>query len=124
MINVCDIAYVRYQVPDLAQQKAFLLDFGMRLHAQSDSTLYMAAHKGGYPVHISHVGPNAALGVGLIAQSLEDLQRVAFAHGAEVRANDELGAGWIVTLHDPDGYRVDLLYGGEVVAAADVREAL
>lgn len=124
MINVRDIAYVRYQVPDLEKQRAFLLDFGMRLHSQTEEALYMASYGGGYPVHISHVGPNSALGVGFIAQSLADLEMVAAAHGTEVRRNEELGAGWIVTLNDPDGYRVDLLYDGEVVPAIEVRKAL
>ncbi|MFF6502453.1 hypothetical protein ACET33_29905 [Pseudomonas aeruginosa] len=53
MINVRDIAYVRYQVPDLEKQRAFLLDFGMRLHSQTEEALYMASYGGGYPVHIS-----------------------------------------------------------------------
>lgn len=124
MISVRDIAYVRYQVPDLDAQAAFLEDFGMRQQRRTDTALYMGSYAGGYPLHISQLGPRQALGIGLIAQELADLQRIAAEFGTQVRDNDELGAGSIVTLADPDGFRVDLLHGGEVVQAAPTRAAL
>ncbi|MED5611655.1 VOC family protein [Pseudomonas sp. JH-2] len=125
MISVRDIAYVRYQVPDLDTQAAFLQDFGMQLHRRTETALYMGSHSGGYPLHISQLGPRQALGVGFIAQSPDDLQRIAAEFGTPVRANDELGAGSIVSITDPDGFRVDLLHGGEdLVRPLPTRAAL
>lgn len=124
MIAVRDIAYVRYQVPDLDAQEEFLNDFGLRLHSRSATLLQMASNNGGYPAYIAELGPAKALGAGYKVDSVELLHQVAEKFGKEVRANDELGAGWIVTLTDPDGMRVDLLSGGFVVEPQEVRSAL
>jgi len=124
MIAVRDIAYVRYQVPDLDVQASFLRDFGLRHHARTATTLQMAAYHGGYPAYIAEQGPARALGAGYRLDSLQALQVIAARFGTEVLANDELGAGWVVTLHDPDGLRVDLLYGGDCVEREPVRPAL
>lgn len=123
MTAVRDIAYVRYQVPDLDAQATFLEDFGLKVHARSATSLQLAACNGGYPAYIADLGPAKTLGVGYRVDSLEDLQRIAARCNGVVRDNDELGAGFIVTLHDPDGLRVDLLYGGAVIAPEVVRPA-
>lgn len=124
MIAIRDIAYVRYQVPDLDAQGSFLRDFGLLHHAQTSTSLQMASHNGGYPAYIAEQGPNKALGVGYRVSSIDDLQRVAAQFDVPVTSNEELGAGSIVTLRDPDGGRVDLLYGGDVIPAQPVRAAL
>ena len=124
MIAVRDIAYVRYQVPDLLTQARFLEDFGLRVHQQSASALVMASHAGGYPAYLASKGPAQALGAGFVVQSLADLQAVAAQQGTEVSFNHELGAGSVVHLRDPDGFQIDLLFGGETVPPAPVRRPL
>ncbi|QXI26241.1 VOC family protein [Pseudomonas vanderleydeniana] len=124
MIAVRDIAYVRYQVPDLDVQADFLRDFGLRHHARTETALHMSAYHGGYPAYIAELGPAKALGVGYRMDSLQALQAIGERFESPVRPNDELGAGWVVTLRDPDGLRVDLLYGGQTVEVQDVRPAL
>lgn len=124
MINVRDIAYVRYQVPDLDAQADFMADFGVRLYRRDPAALYLASYGGGYPVYIAEQGPERALGMGFVADSRADLERVAAAFGVEVVANEELGRGDVVTLTDPDGFRVDLLHGGEVAEPATTRAPL
>lgn len=124
MIAVRDIAYVRYQIPDLDAQAEFLRDFGLRDHLRTATTLQMAAWNGGYPAYIAQVGPAKALGVGYQVDSLEQLQHIATRYNSEVRVNDELGSGWIVQLQDPDGLRVDLVHGATVIEAAPVRAPL
>jgi len=124
MIAVRDIAYVRYQVPDLVTQARFLEDFGLRVHQQTDSALVMAGHAGGYPAYLASRGPAQALGAGFVVASLADLHTVAEQQGAQVCFNEELGAGSVVRLRDPDGFHIDLLFGGETVAPAPVRRPL
>ncbi|MBS4089823.1 VOC family protein [Pseudomonas rustica] len=123
MIAVRDIAYVRVQVEDLNAQETFLKDFGLRVCSRTATSLQMAACNGGYPAYIAERGANKALGVGYRVDSLEDLQRIGAHFNLEVVNNAEVGAGWSVTLQDPDGQRVDLLYGGDVIPAAAVRPA-
>lgn len=124
MIKVKDIAYVRYQVPDIDAQAKFMKDFGAREYRRDKSSLYTASYAGGYPIHISHIGTKKALGLGFSVQSLDDLKIIAAAFEKPVCTNEELGKGWIVTITDPDGFRIDLLYGGEVVIAEPTRAAL
>jgi catechol 2,3-dioxygenase-like lactoylglutathione lyase family enzyme len=124
MIKVRDIAYVRYQVPNLETQSAFLRDFGLIEQHRSDDSLQMATYGGGYPAWIGHRGENRALGVGFIVDTRRDLETIAAHFGVAVHANDELGHGFIVTIQDPDGFRIDLLHGGEIVALRPVRAAL
>lgn len=123
MIAVRDIAYVRYQVEDLDAQETFLKDFGLRVHIRTATALQMAAGNGGYPAYIAELGANKALGVGFRLDSLEDLQRIGAHFDRDVVKNVEVGAGWSVTLQDPDGQRVDLLYGGDVIPSETVRPA-
>ncbi len=115
MINVRDIAYVRYQVPDIAQQSAFLRDFGLNVVKETGDVLQMAGWAGGYPAYLAQRGENRALGAGFIVGSRADLDKVAAAFGVSVRENDELGAGAIVTIADPDGFQIDLLHGGATI---------
>lgn len=124
MIAIRDIAYVRYQVPDLDAHADFLRDFGLLQHAKNATSLQMASYGGGYPVYLAAQGPNKALGVGYRVASMDDLRRVAAQFDVPVKINEELGAGSIVTLHDPDGGRVDLLFGGDVISPRAVRPAL
>src|ERR1700712_5708013 len=124
MIVVRDIAYVRYQVEDLDAQDKFLRDFGLRPYARSATSLQMATYNGGYPAYIAARGPKKALGVGYRVDSVKDLQRIAAHFKFDVCRNDEIGGGWILTLQDPDGFRVDLLHGGEVVAPEPVRSTM
>ncbi|MGF6637926.1 catechol 2,3-dioxygenase-like lactoylglutathione lyase family enzyme [Paraburkholderia sp. MM5496-R1] len=124
MINVRDIAYVRYQVPDIEQQSVFLRDFGLNVLKQTDNTLQMAAWSGGYPAYIAQKGEQRPLGVGFVAGSKADLEKVAAAFGVDVRSNDELDAGWVVTIADPDGFVIDLLFGGDTIPGQSFREPL
>lgn len=124
MTVVEDIAYVRYAVPDLELMEEFLCDFGLVRAARTGNTLLMRAHGAGSPCHISVQGKRGeGCGVGLIARSREDLDKLADAFGAEVRSNVELGSGHVVTVRDPSGFLLDVLHGVEPLAAIPVPEA-
>lgn len=124
MITVRDIAYVRYQLPDLARQEAFLSEFGLLPHQRTAQALYMKSYGGGYPAYIAEEGPTRVLGIGLKVDDLATLEKAAAQFGQPLRINEELGAGHIVTIADPDGFRIDLLHGGDTIAAQAVRAPL
>ena len=124
MIQVRDIAYVRYQVPDLDRQAAFLTDFGLHANVHTANTLQMTAHSGGYPAYLAQRGENRALGMGFAVTSRVVLEDAATRFGQPVRPNEELGAGEVVTIADPDGFRIDLLFGGEVIRPRECRAPL
>lgn len=124
MIQVRDIAYVRYQLPDLGKQADFLADFGMHAHVHTEDALQMSAYSGGYPAYVAQRGENRALGMGFAVTSRSALEEAAALFGQTVRANEELGAGEVVTIADPDGFRIDLLFGGETIDARACRAPL
>lgn len=124
MITIRDIAYVRYQLPDLARQEAFLTEFGLLPHQSTPRALQMKTYNGGYPAYIAELGPTRALGIGLKVDDLATLEQAAERFGQPVRANEELGAGHVVTITDRDDFRIDLLHGGDRIAATPVRAPL
>ena len=77
MIAVEDIAYVRVAAPDLDLMESFLVDFGMRRAARSESMLYMRGHGGDPVIHITEQGSvrHIGLALSLIHISHEPMQR-------------------------------------------------
>ena len=125
MIAVEDIAYVRYVVPDLTAAEAFMTDFGLRLAARTDSALYMRGTGPTHHIYIAEAGTESrGTGFGLLAQSDDDLARLAAETGTRVEATGEPGGGRRVTLVDPAGNRVDVVHGVEAIEAIPVREPI
>ncbi|MFT3723255.1 MAG: VOC family protein [Hyphomonadaceae bacterium] len=111
VIKVEDIAHVRFGAPDIDAMKAFLLDFGLSPIEGAGETLY-ARGAGQSPfLHATSTGEPGFRALGLRASSLADLEKLAASEGAEVRASDAPGGGYVVALHDPDGFRVEVVAG-------------
>ncbi|QCI13504.1 glyoxalase [Pseudomonas putida] len=112
MIIIEDIAFVRYQVTDLGKMQGFLEDFGMQRVALTATALYMRGAGTAHHCHISELGKrNAAVGFGVFARSLADLQKLAAQTGMPVEDNPEPGGGKRVRLLDPAGFRLDVIHG-------------
>lgn len=111
MIRVTDIAYVRFNAPDLDQMETFLAEFGMVRAAREGDTLYSRGTDPRPFVHVTHKGEPGFAGVGFFAESLDDLERLAKAEGVAVEDPTAPGGGKIVRLTDPDGFRVDVVAG-------------
>lgn len=124
MTTVTDIAYVRYQAPDLDRMEAFLLDFGLQRAVRTEQALYMRCSGPAHHVHITEQGPAATLGFGLRAGSREDLDRLAERLGTAVQDNPEPGGGQRVRFTDPAGFLVDVIHGQAEVAAQPVRPSI
>ncbi|WP_068876586.1 MULTISPECIES: VOC family protein [unclassified Phenylobacterium] len=111
IIKIEDVDHVRFRAPDLGQTRAFIEDFGLVV-AEATDTRLVARGSGPAPVaHVTELGEPGFVAVALRAESLEDLERLAAAEGAEVTDTDLPGGGRMVTLRDPDGHRVDVVAG-------------
>lgn len=108
IIKVEDIAFVRFQAPDLSEMRAFLEDFGLKCFEQDD-TLYARANDGAPFSHVTHIGEKRFVGLGFQAQSRQDLELLAKREGVCVEAVDWPGGGYVVRLTDPDGNLVDVV---------------
>jgi len=112
IIKVIDIAYVRFSAPDLDRMRAFLLDFGLRESGDNSPDILRMRGSGDAPfIHVTEKGESTFRGIGLYAESLEALDDIAIAAGAEKRPIDAPGGGWMVRLVDPDGFEVDVVAG-------------
>lgn len=122
VISVQDIAYVRFEAPDLDLMERFLVDFGLTRVARTANTLYMRG-KGSEPyVHITHQAPIAkGVGLGFRAQSEADLQRLADHLGLAVEDSSEPAGGQVVACTDPAGFRVEVLFGQKLAEPLAVR---
>ncbi len=116
IIKVSDLAFPRFQAPDLDRMEAFLTDFGMHRAARTAQALYMRGTDAPHHVHVTHLGEPAFLGLAFQAARREDLRRLAESTGQAVETLDEPGGGEAVRLRDPDGRCVDVVFG---IAAAD-----
>lgn len=119
VIKVEDIAHVRFAAPDLGVMRAFLEDFGLEVF-EAGGRLYGKASDGRPFVHATEPGEAKFLAVGLRAETLGDLERLAAHDGVPVTDLDEPGGGKIVRLTDPDGYGVEVVAGQHTDAAADL----
>jgi catechol 2,3-dioxygenase-like lactoylglutathione lyase family enzyme len=122
LVKAIDTAYIRFQVPDVQKQKAFLKDFGMLEAQDTGAAVYMRGHNTAPYMYVAETGSEARfLGAGFVVAHEADLQRVSAATGVAVEAVDGPGGGRRVRLLDPDGFGVDLVWGRQRVEPADTR---
>jgi catechol 2,3-dioxygenase-like lactoylglutathione lyase family enzyme len=111
VIKIVDVSHVRFTAPDLAEMKRFLEDFGMTEVPAADGLLYVRGAGPAPFLHATAKGPPGFAGLGLRAESVEDLERLARAEGARIEDFLAPGAGKVVRLHDPDGRLVEVVAG-------------
>jgi catechol 2,3-dioxygenase-like lactoylglutathione lyase family enzyme len=118
-IKVEDIAYVRFRAPDLARMEAFLVDFGLQPFSDG-GRLYARGASSAPFLHVTEPGEAGFAGLGLRAASIADLEALSAAEGVPVQTMEAPGGGHQVTLADPDGYRVDVVFGQTSAPAGPV----
>ena len=87
MSGIRDILYVRFSLPDLERQQAFLEDFGLQVFREGDR-LYARGTDASPFVYAAETGEEKFLGLGFEAESLADLERIAAIDGAAVEVHD------------------------------------
>lgn len=120
LIRVDDVAFPRFQAPDLDEMEAFLHVFGLHTAARTGDALYMRGTDADHHVHVTHQGEVAFLGLAFSATTAQ-LEQLAAATGTTVEPLDEPGGGLVVHLTDPDGRGVDVVAEIEPVDPIEVR---
>jgi catechol 2,3-dioxygenase-like lactoylglutathione lyase family enzyme len=111
VIKAVDVAYVRFAVPDMAKQRAFLADFGMVEVGEIDGTLYLRGTGKAPFCYALSQGEPAFLGLGVWAKDRGDLDAIAAHDNVPVEALTSPGGGFRARLTDPDGFCVDVIAG-------------
>lgn len=116
MSGIIDLQYVRFSVEDLAQQQAFLREFGLTTEI-ADGTLIGRGTDASPYIYVATQGANAFLGMGFLAESADDLRRIAAIDGLNIEPITDLPAGGErVRMTDPNGFAVDVVHGLQPVA--------
>ena len=112
LTKMIDLAYGRLRAPDLDMAEEFLTNFGMVRAERTPTALYMRGTDPAPHIHVTEKGEPGFVGLAYYAASLDDLKRLASSPGASaVESVDEPGGGKRVRLREPNGYRVEVLYG-------------
>lgn len=115
-IKLVKLAHMRYQHPDLPTITKFLKDFGMHIaHTSADGKrLWFRGYGTDQYVYYAQEGPMKFLGGTYEVESMADLEKAAKipnAAGPIEELTEAPGGGHMITLHDPEGFPVNLMYG-------------
>ncbi len=81
-IRAKDIAFVRFQAPDLDKMEAFLVAFGMVHAGATEDTLYMRGADDDGFIHVTHLADEPRFaGFALLANTVEDFEVLAALDG-------------------------------------------
>ena len=108
-IKIQDIAYVRFQTPDLDQMETFLTEFGMVRGDRTGDALYMRGLDGDPFLHVTHRGEPRFLAAGFEAASMQDLEALARKERASLDRLDGPGGGSVLKLTDPNGFQIEVV---------------
>lgn len=117
VIKIEDIAHVRFRVPDLSKMQEFLTEFGLDAYLHEDGRLYARGADGSPFNHVTEAGETRFLGIGLRAESIEDLERLAAFDSVKIEDLETPGSGHCIRLRDPDDVLVEVVAGQDTVEA-------
>lgn len=111
-IKVHELAYIRVRLPDLDRAEKFLLDFGLLTVSRSADALYMRGTGSDHHIHITERGDDKFLALAFSVASEAELRAATTIPGAStVEDIKEAGGGQRVWLSDPDGNRIEIVWG-------------
>ncbi|GFG12726.1 metapyrocatechase 2 [Aspergillus udagawae] len=112
-IRLVKLVHMRYQHPDLDEIAVFLQDFGMAVAHRTDTKIWFRGYGPDAYVYYAQQGPKAFLGGTYEVESYQELEKAAKlpTAGQIQQLTDAPGGGYLLTLTDPSGFPVNLMYG-------------
>ncbi len=126
IVRADSMLHVVYERSNTAEMSRFLADFGLIpvQHPGSD-VLYFRGHgTNAYLVAIIPSDQDRFVGFGAAVETLEELEQLSKGAGVTIEPVEAPGGGQRVRLTDPDGLRVDVVFGAASVEALPTRDAL
>ncbi|KAB8258543.1 Glyoxalase/Bleomycin resistance protein/Dihydroxybiphenyl dioxygenase [Aspergillus pseudonomiae] len=114
-IRLVKLSHMRYQHPDLNEITVFLQDFGMEVVDKTADRIWYRGYGSDQYVYYAQKGEKKFLGGAFEVESFQDLEKAAQLPGAgEIQELSEApGGGHLLTLPDPEGFPINLIYGQE-----------
>jgi catechol 2,3-dioxygenase-like lactoylglutathione lyase family enzyme len=122
-VALLGLHHVHLRVRSLSETRSFAKDFGLReATGVAGPAIYLhGAGAGAYQLVLEAAEESSLAGLAFSVESRADLERAIAKHGASpVRALQTPGGGEAVTLTDPEGTSIHLVFG----VATRAREAL
>ncbi|MEU2423712.1 VOC family protein [Streptomyces sp. NPDC007851] len=118
VIKVADLAWLEFEKPDLDRAEVFARDFGFAIAARTEEALWLRGTFAGPPCMVIRRGPASRfIGPAFRAAERTDLDRLSAATGNTVRDINVPGGGKSISLLDPSGLPVRVVYCGEQLPA-------
>ncbi|KIN09009.1 hypothetical protein OIDMADRAFT_48845 [Oidiodendron maius Zn] len=116
-VNLVKISHMRYQHEDLLKISTFLRDFGMTVEKKTDTECWYRGYGPDPYVYYARKGPRGYLGGTFEVESYKDLEKAMKIPGVRVASNgieamdNAPHGGYIVTILDPEGFPLNLVFG-------------
>lgn len=128
-VKLVKVTHMRYQHSDLETITKFLKDFGMHIVKQSDDgeRIWFRGYGNDQYVYYAQKGPEKKfLGGCFEVESYAELEKAAKLPGAgQIEEMKEApGGGHLLTVHDPAGFPINLMYGQERAPRGDYPEKI
>ncbi|GLI75889.1 hypothetical protein PoHVEF18_004155 [Penicillium ochrochloron] len=125
-IRLVKLAHMRYQHPDLDQITTFLEDFGMTVAKRTEDQIWYRGYGEDQYVYYARKGPKEYLGGTFAVETYQDLEKAAKLPTASKiqELSDAPGGGSMVTLTDPEGFPVNLIFGQQKAERGEYPEKL
>lgn len=101
-----------------------LHDFGFVAAAERSDRLFMCGYGTQPSIHATETGDAGFAGFGIRIRERADSDALAAQDGCPVEALEAPGGGRVVRLHDPDGFRVEVIRGQEPASRLPTPELL
>ncbi|TGN16803.1 VOC family protein [Leptospira ilyithenensis] len=113
--KVYDIAYIRLGRKNLKNTLQYYLDFGLILCEETESRILFRSHGSSFPCwSVEKSDRDKVLGLGLFVSSQKDFIEISKIKNAVPNPSGRFGNAPSVTLNDPSGLPVDVVYKHQV----------
>ena len=112
--TIYDVLYPRLGVPDLGLAEEFLTAIGLVVVERTGEKLFLRGTGTNGHIYVAEKGEARFNGLTFETRDEEDLERLAaLPEASAVHEVDEPGGGKRVTLTEPNGYHISVMYGME-----------
>ncbi|KAL4811662.1 trihydroxytoluene oxygenase [Aspergillus spinulosporus] len=125
-IRLVRLVHMRYQHPNLDEITMFLQDFGMYIAKRTKDGIWYRGYGTDQYVYYARKGEKKFLGGTYEVESYADLERASqLQSGSAIHELiDAPGGGHMVTIIDPEGFPVNLMYGQQPAKPGEYPENL
>jgi len=111
LIRAQELVAIHLVRPDVLESCAYFEDFGLSVDRKTSERAYLHGLKDNRHSVIITKGPSKYEGFSVLASSRDDLETLSKELNLPVEKNDPVRGGEKVTLRDPDGFMVEVVWG-------------